>query len=75
MSSLLLALPDHLKRLPLASILELAPKLDALDKVARRNFGLDREQQGGPTLNINILSAGIAAFTQTEQISKKVIDI
>jgi len=44
----------------------LIDEIEKLDKVARRSFGLDSEVKGGPTLNVNILSQGIAAFTQVQ---------
>ena len=45
----------HLESLPPGNILERARNLEQLDRVARRNFGLDNQPAGGGVVNLNIL--------------------
>ena len=45
----------HLETLPPATILDSARNLEQLDRVARRNFGLDTQPAGGGILNLDIL--------------------
>jgi len=56
----------HLETLEAEEVLQNVEGIRKLDEVARKAYGLDREQVGGPTLNVNILAMGIQAFAQIE---------
>ena len=55
---------EHLETLAPQDVLQSVDEVEKLDRIARRSFGLDDEVKGGPTLNVNILAQGIAAFAQ-----------
>ena len=46
----------HLESLPPGEILERARNVEQLDRVARRNFGLDSQPPGGSPVNLAILT-------------------
>lgn len=56
----------HIEELPPEDVIEKIPKIEAFDKMSRRNFGLD-QQQSGPLMNINILAQGLQNFVLTPQ--------
>ena len=45
----------HLESMEPAKILDNARNLEQLDRVARRNFGLDNQPAGGGVVNLDIL--------------------
>jgi len=49
----------HIESLSPVEILYLSEKIDRLDRVARRSFGLDKEVAPSPLINLNLLSLGI----------------
>ena len=56
-------------------ILDAIDQIEKLDRVARRSYGLDKEQTGGPTLNVNILAQGIQAFAQVDYDRPPIIEL
>ena len=52
----------HLDTLAPEDVLNQIEKIERLNKVARSTFGLDESSASGPTLNVNILAAGVEQF-------------
>ena len=66
----------HLEEQTADDILNNIDQYEKADKIARRSFGLDQDSANGPTLNINVLAAGLEVFTkQQPQPEKIVLDI
>jgi hypothetical protein len=52
----------HLEAMPPDSILHRVDQVEKLDRIARRNYGLDSNQEHPAILNVRILAMGKAAF-------------
>jgi len=52
----------HLEAMPPDSILNRVDQVEKLDRIARRNYGLDSNQEHPGILNVRILAMGKAAF-------------
>ena len=58
---------DYLEDCTPQELLSQIDNVEKMDRILRRSYGLDREIQGGPTLNVNILAQGIQMFATIEQ--------
>ena len=52
----------HLETMPADSILHRVDQVEKLDRIARRNYGLDSNQEHPGILNVAVLAGGRAAF-------------
>jgi hypothetical protein len=52
----------HLEAMPPDSILHRVDQVEKLDRIARRNYGLDSNQEHPGILNVRVLAMGKAAF-------------
>ena len=57
----------HLEAMPPDQILDRADQLDRYDRVARRNYGLDKAPGGTPSLNVAVLVSGGRTITTPQQ--------
>ena len=55
----------HLEGLTPQELLDESDKIDRIDRVARRTFGLDKQMGDAPIINLNLLSMGLDAFTHS----------
>ena len=53
----------HLEAMPPDSILHRVDQVEKLDRIARRNYGLDSNQAHPGILNVAVLAGGKAMFT------------
>jgi hypothetical protein len=53
----------HLEAMPADSILHRVDQVEKLDRIARRNYGLDSNQEHPGILNVAVLAGGKAMFT------------
>jgi hypothetical protein len=62
----------HLEAMPPDSILHRIDQVEKLDRIARRNYGLDSNQEHSGILNVAVLAGGKAAFqiTQKPQVER-----
>ena len=68
-------LPD-LENQSTEQLLSNIDNIEKADKIARRSYGLDEQSANGPTLNINVLAAGLEVFTKQPEINlDKVIEV
>lgn len=64
MGKAMLKIIPHIEQTPFEEIINNARNIEKIDLIARRNFGLDRAQNDGPTININLLSEGLTKYAQ-----------
>ena len=57
----------HLEAMPAEEILDRADQVDRYDRVARRNYGLDKAPGGTPSLNVAVLVSGGRTITTPQQ--------
>ena len=57
----------HLEAMPPDSILHRVDQVEKLDRIARRNYGLDSNQEHPGILNVAVLAGGKAAFQLLRQ--------
>ena len=57
----------HLEAMPPKEILNRADQVDRYDRVARRNYGLDKAPGGTPSLNVAVLVSGGRTIISPEQ--------
>lgn len=62
----------HLEGLTPQELLEESDKIDRIDRVARRTFGLDKQTGEAPIINLNLLSLGLEAFTHSHSTTIEV---
>jgi len=55
-------LMPHLQSLSPGALLDESDKIDRMDRVARRAFGLDKEIGDRPLINMNLLAMGLEVF-------------
>jgi hypothetical protein len=53
----------HLEAMPPDSTLHCVDQVEKLDRIARRNYGLDSNQEHPGILNVAVLAGGKAMFT------------
>ena len=57
----------HLEAMPPKEILDRPDQVDRYDRVARRNYGLDKAPGGTPSLNVAVLVSGGRTITTPQQ--------
>jgi len=60
----------HLEGMSPQTLLEESDKIDRMDKVARRAFGLDKEIGDRPLINMNLLAMGLEVFASKSAIQE-----
>jgi hypothetical protein len=71
MSGVVERMLPHLEKLHPEELLEQSAEIDRLDKVGRRNFGLDDSREATqPTINIALLAAGLDGL-----LAKPILDV